>query len=286
MHIHYFGLTDQGMVRSENQDAIFLSEEGAGFPLFFLVADGMGGAQGGRTASSMATASVPDDFFAGLGQGTPEESLRWAVDTANSKILDRSRSDEHLQGMGTTLVGLVIFEGGRALVINIGDSRCYLERGGQLRQISRDHSLVQEMVRTGQLTEDEVQTCGMRNVLSRALGVEDLVQADLFEIEALQDNDIFLLCSDGLHGAVADERMLGVLQRNADLPLKAQLLVREANEAGGPDNISVILVRVEMDKNGKEEPQETTVCGPAPKLEETTLVRSRKAGLLGRFFRR
>lgn len=272
MNLSFSGLTHRGMVRSENQDSIYLSRQGANFPHLFLVADGMGGANGGRTASSMAVDIFSRHFFDNWRHLGEEESIRLAVRKANAEIYAQSLKDDALHGMGTTLVGLVVLQSARALVVNIGDSRCYLFRGQCLRQISEDHSLVQEMKKSGKLTEKQARKHEMRNILSRALGVEPEASEDIFHVNDLQENDLFLLCSDGLHGPVSQEAMHRVLAQPHDIPQKVHELQTLAIENGGPDNISVVLVRVHgqalkegaQETIGGENGEETTKTYAAP----------------------
>jgi protein phosphatase len=202
----------------------------------------MGGAAAGEVASSMAAAEVLRLLSrAEPGTAPLKDRIKQAIRAANEAIYSRSEGDFHLRGMGTTLVGLVT-EGRRVLVFNVGDSRCYRLRKLHLEQISLDHSLVEEQVRMGLLTHAEARRSPMRNIITRALGTQPTVEPDLFELEA-EAGDIFLLCSDGLTGEIADpllESMLG-----ADLPLDqlCASLVNAANAAGGHDNITCLLVR-------------------------------------------
>jgi len=232
-------LSDCGHHRPSNEDAIGRSDESG----VYLVCDGMGGAAAGEVASSMAAAEVLRllSSRAESGAAPLEDRIKQAIRAANEAIYSRSQGDFHLNGMGTTLVGLVT-EGRRVLVFNVGDSRCYRLRKLHLEQISLDHSLVEEQVRMGRMTHAEALRSPMRNIITRALGTQPTVEPDLFELEA-EAGDIFLLCSDGLTGEIADsliESMLG-----ADLPLDqlCASLVDAANEAGGHDNITCLLVR-------------------------------------------
>lgn len=258
MFLSYSGLTDKGLVRTDNQDSIYLPRDGKSLPAYFLVADGMGGANGGKTASEMAINHISTVFSANRQQKGPEKALRQAIETANKHIFDRAQTDPQLHGMGTTLVGLFILEDDGALIVNVGDSRCYLLREGELHQISEDHSVIQEMVRNGKMTEDQAKEHGMRNMLSKAVGTSFEVTADIFAIKPLEINDLFLLCSDGLHGVVPNAHIQSVLTRPLDLTSKVRQLVEMAKDNGGPDNISVVLVRINQGEYSPD-PDEITL---------------------------
>jgi serine/threonine protein phosphatase PrpC len=227
------------------------------------VCDGMGGAAAGEIASSLAVDEALS-VLTGRDAAVPLENVvEQAVYAANEAIYSRARRNPRLSGMGTTLVGLVAVER-RVLVFNVGDSRCYRMRmirpsqngpeqseseqegpeKGILEQISQDHSLVEEQVRTGHITRAAAQRSPIRNVITRALGTQSMVTPDLFEMEA-EPGDLFLLCSDGLTGEIADPLIQSILA--ADLPLDdlCARLVSAANKSGGHDNITCLLVRVE-----------------------------------------
>jgi protein phosphatase len=226
-------------VRPANEDAFRISAEHG----VYIVCDGMGGAAAGEIASSMAA----DEMLSHLGRAnrvTPlAEAINEAIRAANEAIHTRAANDSQLNGMGTTLVGLVT-EGRRVLVFNVGDSRCYRLRKRKLEQISQDHSLVEEQVRLGRITPDEALHSPLRNVITRALGTQPSVEQDIFELK-VDAGDIFLLCSDGLTGEVPDAQIEALMA--ADLPLEqiCANLVADANLAGGHDNISCVLVRAE-----------------------------------------
>jgi protein phosphatase len=203
----------------------------------------MGGAAAGEVASSLAVGEVLRLLEERDGATPLEEAVAGAIRAANEAIYSRAEVDLQLNGMGTTLAGLVT-EGQRVLVFNVGDSRCYRLRKSKLEQISQDHSLVEEQVRMGRITHEEALLSPLRNVITRALGTQPSVELDLFELEAEAD-DIFLLCSDGLTGEVSDSQLEVLLA--ADLPLDqiCTNLVDAANQAGGHDNITCLLVRAE-----------------------------------------
>lgn len=241
-------VSDCGNKRPSNEDAFGFSVESG----VFVVCDGMGGAAAGEVASSLAVDEVvrrlSDRAAVESGAAALEDVVGLAVFAANEAIYSRSQQNAQLNGMGTTLVGLVTQER-RVLVFNVGDSRCYRLHNlspeqSKLEQISLDHSLVEEQVRQGHLTHDEAQRSPMRNVITRALGTQSSVEPDLFELEAAP-GDLFLLCSDGLTNEITDpliESMLAV-----DLPLDelCARLVAAAKNAGGHDNITCLLVRAE-----------------------------------------
>jgi PPM family protein phosphatase len=243
--VHYSAAaaTDRGRKRASNEDAFGFSVEHG----VYLVCDGMGGAAAGEIASSLAVEEMVRllEHEAGRESGSRAASMpslaEEAIAQANEAIFSRSQHNEKLNGMGTTLVGLLAEER-RVWVFNVGDSRCYLFRNGRLEQITLDHSLVEEQVRLGRMSRSEALRSPLRNVITRALGTQNRVTPDIFELEP-EPGDLFLLCSDGLTRELTDaliESMLGV-----DLPLDALCtrLVEAAKKAGGNDNITCILVR-------------------------------------------
>lgn len=256
--VHYAvaAVSDLGKKRPGNEDAFgFSAEHGV-----YVVCDGMGGAAAGEVASGMAVDEVLRQLSGrAVDEAKPlQDFVEEAIRAANQAILSRAESDQKLAGMGTTLVGLVT-EASRVLVFNVGDSRCYrmrplspvqieVDQGkpeeARLQQISLDHSLVQEQVRLGRMTRAEALHSPLRSVITRALGTQSEVEPDLFELEA-ESGDIFLLCSDGLTGELSDPQLESLL--GADLPLDALCasLIAAANQAGGRDNITCLLVRAE-----------------------------------------
>lgn len=230
----HFAKSDTGRQRSANQDALL-----ARAPVF-VVADGMGGAQAGEVASRMAVEafqpSLPDD-------GSPEERLARRAQEANGRIHDYASADQSRAGMGTTLTAAYVGER-EVSIAHVGDSRMYLLRGGELSRLTQDHSLVQEWVRRGRLTEEEAEEHPQRSIITRALGPEPEVDVETRTFPA-QPDDVFLLCSDGLTSMVPERRVAELLRESTDLDAAGQRLVDEANAAGGRDNISVILFRLE-----------------------------------------
>ena len=242
--VTFAGLTHRGRVRSENQDAIFLPRDpDPDLPLLFGLADGMGGAQGGKEASRLAMATLPKAFWGAKRVYPLGDSLWEAVQWVNTAVHQKAEHDPALEGMGTTLVALTL-AAGRGALANVGDSRIYLWREGELKQISQDHSLVGEQVRRGALSPEQAREHSMRNVLTRALGVGDEVEVDIHPVTLLHE-DMFLLCSDGLHGPLNDSEIKSILKQGGHPSAMARQLVDAANEAGGPDNISVVLVRID-----------------------------------------
>ncbi|MBI5522293.1 MAG: Stp1/IreP family PP2C-type Ser/Thr phosphatase [Desulfarculus sp.] len=244
MQLSYAGASDVGRVREENQDAIGLPHHplsGDGVPLFVL-ADGMGGRQGGGLASRMAVATL-QEHFARDESRDPRQTLRKGVQKASLAILQKAEDEPQLQGMGTTIVALAIRDG-LAVVANVGDSRAYIFRGGRLRQITEDHSLVAQQVRQGLLSLQEAKSSPLRHIITKAAGAMPNVEPDVFH-EHLEDGDILLMCSDGLHGPVEEAQIAKVLSSRQPLTDQVGELLKQANQAGGPDNISVILVRVD-----------------------------------------
>src|SRR4051795_11738479 len=229
---HWYA-SDLGRQRQGNEDNFFVRA-----PLF-VVADGMGGAQAGEVASEMAV----DSFDGGFGNDSPADGLVRVIQEANRRIHDRSRSDEQLAGMGTTCTAAYVGEDA-VTVAHVGDSRAYLWRDGELTRLTRDHSLVGELVARGKLTEEQAEAHPQRSVITRALGPEADVQVDIEVYEARAD-DVFLLCSDGLTSMIHEPGVRPVLERTGSLDQAGRDLIAAANEAGGRDNITVILFRLE-----------------------------------------
>ncbi len=231
-------VSDRGRKRPTNEDAFGYSVEHG----VFLVCDGMGGAAAGEVASSLAVDEAMR-VLTGRAPGAPPSSLiEQAIDTANHVIYSRAQSNPKLNGMGTTLVALVAEER-RIQVLNIGDSRCYRLRAGNLEQITMDHSLVDEQVRLGRMSAAEAAHSPLRNVITRALGTQSRVTPDIFDLEA-EPGDLFLLCSDGLIREVSDGGIESILTNGQELHAMCGELVAAANQAGGGDNITCLLVRV------------------------------------------
>ena len=235
-----YSATDVGQRRKMNQDYVFVSENPVGnLPNLFVVADGMGGHNAGDYASSHAVQTLVDEIRRDA-DFNPIKVIRHAIETANTEILDRSRSDENLRGMGTTMVVCTIV-GHYAYVANVGDSRLYVVQG-EIHQVTKDHSLVQEMVRMGEIKPEEARNHPDKNIITRALGAERTVDIDFFDLKLEPDSTI-LMCSDGLSNMVEDSEIEKIiLNQTEELPQKGERLLREANRNGGKDNIAVILV--------------------------------------------
>jgi serine/threonine protein phosphatase PrpC len=228
MRIEVGSATDIGRVRERNEDSILVD------PPLYVVADGMGGHRGGQVASRVALETMEELSTEGRG------SLAEQVRRANRTVWDRSVEDEQLSGMGTTLTAARI-EGASALIAHVGDSRAYMLRDGELRQLTTDHTLVARMVRSGEITEAEADVHPHKNVLTRALGTDEEVEVDEDSI-TLADGDRLLLCSDGLTGMVTEDQIQAILENSEQPQQAADRLVKAANRAGGIDNISVVVI--------------------------------------------
>ena len=227
--------TDVGRQRQANEDSYL-----ARSPLF-VVADGMGGAQAGEVASLTAIQA----FQAGLPDGLPEDAIERTIAVANRNIHDQAHADASLAGMGTTItVAAVDSDAERVVIGHVGDSRAYRLRDGIIQRLTKDHSLVEEMRRRGQITEEQAEDHPQRSIITRALGPEPEVQADLATVPS-EPGDIFLLCSDGLTTMIGDEKIRDILMSSTSLDAAARTLIDEANRAGGRDNITVIVFQVE-----------------------------------------
>lgn len=227
--------TDTGRQRNANEDSFHTAA-----PLF-VVADGMGGAQAGEVASKAAAES----FATELPQAPPERVLEETITAANRTIHELARKDPSLAGMGTTITAAIVdLEAEEVAIGHVGDSRAYRLRGGRFEQLTRDHSLVEEMRRKGQLTDAQAEDHPQRSIITRALGPEPEVQVDLQTVP-VQAGDVFLICSDGLTTMLDDEQIARILARATSLQNAVRALVDEANRAGGRDNITVVAFRLE-----------------------------------------
>ena len=239
-----WSLTDQGRVRKQNQDACrYLQFElGDGTEtLAAVVCDGMGGAKAGNIASEMAVETFMEelqkDFYA---SSVTDVQMLCAVKTANRLIYDKARSDPDYEGMGTTLVAAVT-DGIRLTVANVGDSRCYLIRDGSIHQLTKDHSVVEDMVDRGEIERAEAWKHPRRNYITRALGAEEQVECDLF-FRDLEPGDVLLLCSDGLSGVVNAQELLFEIVYGGELETAVERMVNIALERGAPDNVTALLL--------------------------------------------
>lgn len=237
-----FGLTDTGKVRSVNQDAFAHGTLNENIS-WAVVCDGMGGAAGGDFASRTAVEVMKNEIEQKLCENADAETaqviLDEAIKAANKSVFDAAMNDLTLAGMGTTVVAAVVL-GNELVLAHSGDSRAYILSEGEIRRATNDHSLVQEMVDSGEITEEEARIHPRRNVITRALGVGDSIKID-FSTQRLEENEAILLCSDGLTNFLEDEDILGLFceTQAQDLP---QILVDRANENGGGDNITAVIM--------------------------------------------
>jgi protein phosphatase len=247
------GKTDPGRVRRRNEDAFVVD------PPLFAVADGMGGAQAGEVASRLAAAAFRE--YREADELAPEERVQAIIKEANPRIYDRARTDSEVSGMGTTVTAALLTDG-RVVIGHVGDSRAYRIRSGRLEQLTDDHSLVADLMRSGRLTAEEAEGHPQRSVITRALGTDPDVDVDTLVVE-VEAGDLFLLCSDGLSTMVSDSDVLQTVERAATLDEAARDLVRAANTGGGEDNVTVVLFRLDPD-----EAIEETLVAPVPGADE------------------
>ena len=255
------GLSHPGRKRRRNEDAWVCH------PPLFAVADGMGGARGGEIASRVAATALGESV-----DGSGEARVVALIQEANRQVYDRAREDSEAAGMGTTIT-VALFENGIVSIGHVGDSRAYLIRDRSVDQLTEDHSLVAELVRTGRLSPEEAESHPQRSVITRALGTDPDVDVDSFSVEA-KPGDLFLICSDGLTSMIDDEAILGVVEGDrADLDTAAKELIAAANRNGGEDNITVVFF--EVVEEGAQAPSETKPMPaldgePAPEAEDAT----------------
>lgn len=236
-----FAFTDVGRVRPINEDSYYLPVQGE---RFCAVADGMGGHNAGEVASALAVEAFSEVM---RGAKKPNESaLHEAVSRANEAVFREARRDDQKSGMGTTFTALSA-DKKNVYLAHVGDSRAYLMRNGAIMRVTMDHTLVEEMVLQGLITVREAKTHPKRNYITRALGTGEAVDVDLIQLERRQ-GDVYLLCTDGLSNMVDDRKMLEVLSSDSDGNEKVRSLVRAALEAGGPDNITAMIVSFEEDR--------------------------------------
>jgi len=253
------GATDTGRRRRRNEDS-YVCE-----PPLFAIADGMGGAQAGEVASRLA-ATVLAEGGPGGTTGDGEARVEALIREANRRVFQRSHEDAAMSGMGTTMtVALVNAEAGTIAFGHVGDSRAYRVRDGRLEQLTDDHSLVGELVRSGKISPEEAESHPQRAVITRALGTEPDVDVDTFTIETLPA-DLYLLCSDGLTDMLRDREILAVLEGARDLDAAARRLVEAANSSGGDDNITVVVF--EIAAAASEETMRLPAVAPAVELDD------------------
>ncbi len=234
-----FSMTDIGMVREVNEDSVFVSNQPIGnLPNLFIVADGMGGHNAGDYASQMAV-EVVKKTLAQSQETNPEIMIRQAITAANDFLLEKARQDVRLKGMGTTVVVATVIE--KTLYFaNVGDSRLYL-LNKEIKQLSKDHSLVQEMVRLGGINSEEAKHHPDKNIITRAVGAKEELKIDFFEYR-LKQQDVVLMCTDGLSNMVEDEDIFRVVKSARDVVEATEQLIEKAKENGGNDNIGVIVI--------------------------------------------
>ena len=239
MQIQYGILSDQGKVRTSNEDSYAANADGR----LFLVADGMGGHAAGEVASRIA-ASTMEEALAGSSDDRPEDALFLAAVKANARIHETQSMEPQLAGMGSTLTALS-FKNNRYYIAHVGDSRAYLLRDGVLDQLTRDHSLVWHLFESGILRKEELSSHPQKNLITRSIGPHPQVEIDLERGEA-REGDVYLLCSDGLTDVVPDDTIREILSDTLKTPqAMGETLVKTANRAGGPDNVTVVVVRLE-----------------------------------------
>jgi len=245
MTFEFFSATDTGRARNNNEDSVAVDEPSA----LVVLADGMGGYNAGEVASSMATAFIKTELGRWLSEASEaatdadvRRAMDICVDNANRAIFNAANSNPQYAGMGTTLV-VGVFRDGRLLMGHVGDSRAYRLRAGRLNQITHDHSLLQEQIDSGLITAEQAAFSANKNLVTRAVGVEDTVLLETHLHDVLP-GDTYLLCSDGLSDMIDDESIAQLLQGGESLSEAASALIDAANDAGGKDNISVVLARV------------------------------------------
>lgn len=250
-------LTDTGRRRMQNEDAFVCD------PPLYAVADGMGGAQAGELASRLAAAALEERAKGLLGEETVAELIR----EANDRIYRHALADPAAAGMGTTVTALLVDEQAETIAVgHVGDSRAYRVRDGALEQLTADHSLVAELVRTGRLTPEEAEQHPHRSVITRALGTEPDVEVDTFSVAA-EPGDLYLVCSDGLSSMIRDDQILAVVEEaESDPDGVADGLVRAANQAGGEDNVTVVVFEI---ITGDPEPPPLEPDGPTAEAAAT-----------------
>jgi PPM family protein phosphatase len=257
--VEQVGRTDVGRQRTANEDSLVLR------PPFFAVADGMGGARAGEVASAIAAEAF--EGASAVGEAA-EAQLAQLLRDANRRIYDLAVTDESHRGMGTTLTAAKVHDEEVSLA-HVGDSRAYRMRDGRLEQITRDHSLVAELERSGQITPEAAEHHPQRSIITRALGPEPEVEVDTYTLSA-RDGDLFLLCSDGLTSMISDDEVAAILRTSATLDEAADALIKAANQSGGKDNITVVLFRI--GELGDAVPEATTVVPGDSAAEDETIA--------------
>jgi PPM family protein phosphatase len=266
--------SDTGRQRNANEDSFFVRAP------VFVVADGMGGAQAGEVASKAAAEAFDRD----LPDAPPERVLKETIEAANREIHEHARADPSLAGMGTTITAAIVDASGEEVGIgHVGDSRAYRLRDGKLERLTRDHSLVEEMRRKGQLTDAQAEDHPQRSIITRALGPEPEVEVDVQTVPA-QPGDLFLLCSDGLTTMLDDEHIARILAAASSIDAAVRTLIDEANRAGGRDNITALAFRLGGQAAPARSPEGATLIGPSAEEAglSATEVRRRAAAAAAR----
>lgn len=235
-----YSVTNIGKMRKLNQDYVYSTEQPIGnLPNLFLVADGMGGHNAGDYASKLAVSTIVEQA-ADMDETDPTRVLDLAISVANAVVWRSAESSPELAGMGTTVVAAVV-DDNHLYVANVGDSRLYVANDVEMTQITRDHSWVEEMVKRGGLDREEARNHPDKNIITRAVGVESSVRIDFFDY-TLKDGEKILMCTDGLTNMLSDEQIRDILMQDAEVAERAEELIRKANDNGGKDNVSVILI--------------------------------------------
>lgn len=235
-----FSITDIGRKRSMNQDYVYSMEQPIGnLPNLFIVADGMGGHNAGDYASRCTVETI-EQFVKETSLKEPAAIMEAAIQKANEAVIAESNAHTELRGMGTTVVMASIYANRRMVVANVGDSRLYVV-DEDMKQITKDHSLVEEMVRMGEMDKATAKDHPDKNIITRAVGVSDAIEADFFEVE-LEPSDMVLMCTDGLTNMVEDMDIRNIMKGQRDVAEAAERLVKTANDRGGKDNVTVIVI--------------------------------------------
>jgi protein phosphatase len=242
--IKTFSITDIGRKRKLNQDYVYTSEQPVGnLPNVFIVADGMGGHNAGDYASKVTVETMVSDIAASF-EKNPIKIMEKAIETANTAVHQKSCENVEYEGMGTTVVAST-YIGGFLQVANVGDSRLYIINDREIRQITRDHSLVEEMIRVGGIARADARNHPDKNIITRAVGVSDTVEPDFFTVE-IKEGDTVLMCTDGLTNMLEDEEIRMIVNGSRDIVEKAEKLIKAANDNGGRDNITVVLIEPDL----------------------------------------
>ena len=240
--IHAWGLTDKGAVRTQNQDGFYLDVPSERLAVG-VVCDGMGGARAGNIASLVAVETFVDALKAApQGEEQPAAVLSRAAEAANAAVFHRAATDPDCRGMGTTMVAVLVVEG-TAYLLNIGDSRAYHINADGIARLTRDHSVVEDMVARGDITPEQARTHPRKNLITRALGAEEHIRADLYERQ-LKSGDLLLLCSDGLTNIVTDQEILYEVLHGGETGECCQRLLEIALSRGAPDNVTAVLFQI------------------------------------------